>query len=55
MALLKHIREFAIIFRDTFIHWLDRDPFRSTAVIAFYTIFSLPGLLVIIYKGSKIG
>ena len=48
MTLFKHIREFAIIFCDTFIQWLDRDPFRSTAVIAFYTIFSLPGLLVII-------
>jgi membrane protein len=48
MALAKTLNEFALIFRDTFIHWLDRDPFRSTAVIAFYTIFSLPGLLVII-------
>jgi membrane protein len=48
MALLKSISELALIFRDTFIQWLDRDPFRSTAVIAFYTIFSLPGLLVII-------
>ncbi|MFO1388711.1 YihY/virulence factor BrkB family protein [Cellvibrio sp.] len=28
--------------------WLKRDPFRNTAVIAYYTIFSLPGLLVII-------
>ncbi len=48
MALLKNVGDFALIFRDTFVQWLDRDPFRSTAVIAFYTIFSLPGLLVII-------
>ena len=48
MALVKTINELALIFRDTFVQWLDRDPFRSTAVIAFYTIFSLPGLLVII-------
>ncbi|GGY80453.1 hypothetical protein GCM10011613_26850 [Cellvibrio zantedeschiae] len=48
MTLIKNIRDFVLIFRDTFIQWLDRDPFRSTAVIAFYTIFSLPGLLVII-------
>ncbi len=48
MTLAKNLGEFALIFRDTFIQWLDRDPFRSTAVIAFYTIFSLPGLLVII-------
>lgn len=48
MALLKNIHELALIFRDTFVQWWDREPFRSTAVIAFYTIFSLPGLLVII-------
>lgn len=36
------------LFRDTFNQWIDREPFRSTAVISFYTIFSLPGLLVII-------
>lgn len=27
--------------------WLSKDPFRESAVIAYYTIFSLPGLLVI--------
>lgn len=30
------------------INWNNNDPFRQSAVIAFYTIFSLPGLLVII-------
>lgn len=28
--------------------WFGRDPFRSSTVVAYYTIFSLPGLLVII-------
>ncbi len=41
-------KELAYIFRDTFFQWLEREPFRSSAVISFYTIFSLPGLLVII-------
>ncbi|MEN0036880.1 MAG: YihY/virulence factor BrkB family protein [Cellvibrio sp.] len=48
MTLFGQLKDLAFIFRDTFNQWLDREPFRSTAVIAFYTIFSLPGLLVII-------
>jgi membrane protein len=28
--------------------WWDKDPFRESAVIAYYSIFSLPGLLVVI-------
>ncbi len=28
--------------------WFSRDPFRNSTVIAYYTIFSLPGLLVIL-------
>lgn len=42
------LKDMAFIFRETFNKWLEREPFRNTAVIAFYTIFSLPGLLVII-------
>lgn len=34
--------------KDTFLHWKEREPFANSAVIAFYTIFSLPGLMVII-------
>lgn len=48
MVLHQKIREWASIFRDTFFQWLEREPFRNSAVISFYTIFSLPGLLVII-------
>lgn len=48
MAILKKTKYFGSIFRDTFVQWLEREPFRSSAVISFYTIFSLPGLLVII-------
>ncbi len=42
------LKEFFYIFRDTYNQWIEREPFRSAAVIAFYTIFSMPGLLVII-------
>ncbi|MFW5831028.1 MAG: hypothetical protein ACOCVA_02170 [Prolixibacteraceae bacterium] len=28
--------------------WWAKDPFRESAVIAYYAIFSLPGLLVVI-------
>jgi membrane protein len=48
MRAFNNVKELALIFRDTFVQWLKRDPFRNTAVIAYYTIFSLPGLLVII-------
>jgi membrane protein len=46
--LYNQLKQLAFIFYDAFNQWLDREPFRNTAVIAFYTIFSLPGLLVII-------
>ena len=36
------------IFKSTFKSWNDKDPFRQSAVIAYYAIFSIPGLLVLI-------
>lgn len=48
MKLRATTRKWTLLFRDTFVRWLDREPFRNSAVISFYTIFSLPGLLVII-------
>lgn len=48
MDMVKQSRNWFGLFSDTFSRWLDREPFRNAAVIAFYTIFSLPGLLVII-------
>lgn len=36
------------LLKDTVVQWLGRDPFRNSAVISYYTIFSLPGLLVIV-------
>jgi len=48
MVLFGSLKELALIFRDTFNQWIDREPFKNSAAISFYTIFSLPGLLVII-------
>jgi membrane protein len=36
------------LFKSTFKAWNDKDPFRQSAVIAYYAIFSIPGLLVLI-------
>lgn len=36
------------IFKTTFKKWNEKDPFKESAVIAYYAIFSLPGLLVVI-------
>lgn len=36
------------ILKSTFREWLNEDPFRQSAVIAYYAIFSLPALLVLI-------
>ncbi|HLN73844.1 MAG: YihY/virulence factor BrkB family protein [Methylococcaceae bacterium] len=34
--------------KTALIKWWDRDPFREGAIIAYYAIFSLPGLLVLV-------
>lgn len=36
------------LFKTAFKEWNEKDPFRQSAVIAYYAIFSLPGLLVVI-------
>ena len=36
------------LFKTTFNKWYNRDPFREGAIIAYYAIFSLPGLLVVV-------
>lgn len=37
-----------VIVKETFHSWADRDPFHNSIIIAYYTIFSLPGLLLVI-------
>lgn len=34
--------------KTALIKWYDRDPFREGAIIAYYAIFSLPGLMVLV-------
>jgi membrane protein len=46
--ILNFFKRFWTVFKETYTAWDDRGPFASSAVIAYYTIFSLPGLLVII-------
>lgn len=36
------------LLKASFFSWIDKDPFRQSAVIAYYSIFSIPGLLVLI-------
>lgn len=44
----RKLKTFWELIRDTALRWNDRDPFTNSAIIAYYTIFSLPGLLVIV-------
>lgn len=42
------IKNLGEIFKITFKEWNQKDPFRQSAIIAYYSIFSIPGLLVFI-------
>jgi membrane protein len=44
----KFLQPFFIITGIAFKRWWARDPFMQSAVIAYYAIFSIPGLLVIV-------
>lgn len=44
---MNYVRSFLSLLRETLNQWWDREPFNNSIIIAFYTIFSLPGLLVI--------
>lgn len=46
--LVQPLRKFWPLLKDTFNQWSEREPFSNSIIIAYYTIFSLPGLLVII-------
>jgi membrane protein len=49
MAIFKGgIRDFGVLLKDTYKEFNEREPFSNSIIIAYYTIFSLPGLLVII-------
>jgi membrane protein len=43
-----HLKNILTVSRTAYKEWMSKDPFRESAVIAYYSIFSLPGLLVVI-------
>ena len=43
-----HIQKVFTVLKNAFKSWLAKDPFHESAVIAYYAVFSLPGLLVVI-------
>ena len=36
------LKQTGFLFKDSFLSWSDSQPFRSSAVISYYAIFSLP-------------
>lgn len=42
---LKHLPN---LFIETFNNWLEKDPFKLSAIVAYYAILSLPALLILI-------
>lgn len=46
--LAAKIKGLVTLFKRTFRQWSEREPFNNSIIIAYYTIFSLPGLLIII-------
>ncbi len=50
----KRVSKFGTLLKRAFNNWLSRDPFREGAVIGYYTIFALPGLLVVIITLTSI-
>lgn len=46
---MKHkLKDILSIFKTTLNEWWAKDPFRQSAIIAYYAIFGIPGLLVLI-------
>jgi len=48
MMIKTNLKNIYGITKTAFNKWWSKDPFRESAVIAYYSIFSLPGLLVVI-------
>jgi membrane protein len=44
----QSVKKFVGIFKETLKVWWAREPFNNSVIVAYYTIFSLPGLLVIV-------
>src|SRR5688572_20937760 len=46
------LKSISKILRKAFKNWLSKDPFKESSVIAYSSIFSLPGLLVVIVTSA---
>jgi membrane protein len=47
--LRRSVRTLGSLLKATYLKWIENDPFRQSAVIAYYTVFSMPGLFLIIF------
>src|SRR5665811_1545796 len=47
-----HLRNIFHILKKALTKWWAKDPFRESAIIAYYAIFALPGLLVVIITSA---
>lgn len=45
---LKKLKVFGTLVKHTALEWIDDDPFGKSAIISYYTLFSLPSLLMIV-------
>lgn len=48
MAIKTYIKDLGLITKKTFAEWKKTDPFRESATVSYYAIFSMPAMLVII-------
>jgi membrane protein len=48
----RRLKELGTILKRTFKEWSEKDPFRQSAIIAYYSVFALPALLVIIINSA---
>ncbi len=42
------IKDLRVLLKKTFIEWYKKDPFRQSAVMAYYAIFAMPGLIFLV-------
>ncbi|MFT7349897.1 MAG: membrane protein, partial [Candidatus Paceibacteria bacterium] len=50
--IIERFKIFFTLIKKTFISWNNNDPFGKSAIIAYYTLFSLPSLLMIVVSIS---
>jgi membrane protein len=46
--MLQRLKNIWSLLKTTSKNWWDREPFRESAIIAYYAVFAIPGLLVVI-------